>query len=275
MKFNANIILILFFVLQQINAQYCDYGYSFVCKSTEDPPMEECQCQPCPSNCAACFDDSRVCYGCVPDAILSNGVCVVRPPNCDIFIGDAGRAVCTKCAPNSCLYNGACVPECRCPSNTIQIGAECKEISQITQPVYRWHNAKTIDHFLTLDSNGEDLYNSGYRFERVEFCILQPHLTHTIPLLRYWIGGAQTDHFYTTDANEGASVVKGGYKAEGNIGYVYQRNDIADTTPLYRYFSAAGWDHFYTIDKLSDAYLKAVGYKYEGIQGYVFHPSKC
>ncbi|KAF9491923.1 hypothetical protein BDN71DRAFT_1397494, partial [Pleurotus eryngii] len=84
---------------------------------------------------------------------------------------------------------------------------------------------------------------------------------------------AGTDHFYTTSNVEITRAA--GYKSEGNVGRIYP-NQVQQTTPLYRLYSAWGINHFYTTNAQErDTYVAYYGYVSEGVAGYVFPWQIC
>lgn len=92
-------------------------------------------------------------------------------------------------------------------------------------PVYRLYkrDGSIEDHFYTdsdLEAN-DAATKLGYTRVRIEFYCspTQSLCGATLPLFRYYFG---TNHFYTTDWNEGAeNVVSNGGKYEGILCYIW------------------------------------------------------
>ena len=149
---------------------------------------------------------------------------------------------------------------------------------------YRYWRAGGADHFYTTNVNEIGAVISpvvglyGYKAEGIQCLIYSDQVTESIPLYRYFLGGAPLDHFYTTNSDEiGTTTIgeKGKYDfvSEGIAGYCFPSAKLG-TIPLYRYYHPRGVDHFYTTnsEEIGTTTVGAVGkygYKSEGIVCYV------
>jgi hypothetical protein len=106
----------------------------------------------------------------------------------------------------------------------------------------RYWNPTDCDHFYTAGISEIGYGAYGYTFESIEgVTFLTPYSYSTTPLYRFYHSGI-TDHFYTTDYNEG---INAGYTYEGVVGYV-STSSHTNYVPLYQHWNANGGDHFYT-----------------------------
>ena len=143
-------------------------------------------------------------------------------------------------------------------------------------PLYQYWNPHVHDHFYTrsIQEIGVTIPgqqgNHGYISQGVACLILTSPCCGAIPLHRYFVGGPNANHFYTTNAGEIGTTTVGqagnhGYVYEGVAGYCYKMQ-VPGTFPLYRYVGSRT-DHFYTKGSLPH---EVSGYIYEGIQCYVY-----
>ena len=132
-----------------------------------------------------------------------------------------------------------------------------------TRPWMRWDDYANWDftYSTTLDypavaEEGNPLYiiNVGM--------ILTSSGTGRIPLYKYNHPGI-TDHFYTTNWNEGQTAVNSGYVYQGITGYL-STTQAPDSYPLYRYYSSANNSHFYGTGAGPSGYVQE-----GGILGYI------
>ena len=146
-------------------------------------------------------------------------------------------------------------------------------------PLYQYWHPYRCDHYYTqsIQSIGVTVPGQhgthGYIAKGVACHLLSAPSTGVIPLHRYYVGGQNPNHFYTTDANEiGTTTVgkqgKYGYVYEGVPGYCY-KTQVPGTFPLHRFYGERNNDHFYTKGYLPHE-VAAAGYKYEKIQCYVY-----
>jgi hypothetical protein len=85
-----------------------------------------------------------------------------------------------------------------------------------TVPLFRFF--KDHDHFYTTDGFAEG--DSAYTLEALLGYVSKGAVAGKVPLYRAYSAQAG-DHFYTSDLNEyNSTTSKGGYKAEGIVGYV-------------------------------------------------------
>ncbi|KAI0322134.1 hypothetical protein OF83DRAFT_1049947, partial [Amylostereum chailletii] len=137
----------------------------------------------------------------------------------------------------------------------------------------RGYSSSATDHFYT--TNAAEMQNAvanlGYSQEGNAARVFPSHdaTSSTIPLYRIY-RSKDTDHFYTTDANERATVIAAGGSDEGVAGYVYADSSCPGLVPLYRVFSPSADDHFYTTNAAErDNAVNSLGYNNEGIAAYV------
>jgi hypothetical protein len=143
-------------------------------------------------------------------------------------------------------------------------------------PLYQTYNYQYQDWFYTIDPSERNIaVQIGY----VDFGVaarLEPaQEASTAPFWRFYKGPPQTDHFYTTSADETNWVLSNGWGYERVEGYLYVYQ-AEGTTPLYRY---SHWDpatsdlqHFYTVDASLYVYLIGQGWGYDGVAGYAYAP---
>lgn len=81
-----------------------------------------------------------------------------------------------------------------------------------------------------------------------------------------------TCSFYTANAAEFNNVITNlGYKDEGVVGYVFDKQVGVGTSPIYRSYNPAFNDHLFTMD--ANEHKTATtkyGYNDEGIAGYIW-----
>jgi Repeat of unknown function (DUF5648) len=104
-----------------------------------------------------------------------------------------------------------------------------------TIPIYRWYNPKNGDHFYTADPKGE-LAPPRYQSEGIEYYMYKGPEPDTTAVYR-WYNSGNGDHFYTTDPT-GELAPRGGYVAEGILGYLYSTEGSSGTIALYRWFQS-------------------------------------
>src|ERR1039457_1980294 len=89
-----------------------------------------------------------------------------------------------------------------------------------------------------------------------------------VPLLRY-VHNKSGDHFFTTDANEGATAVQAyGYASEGICCYIAP-TQLSGTVPMYRLLKGNKHRYVTSVDARDKATFEQ-GWKLEGIAGYVW-----
>ncbi|KAI0317076.1 hypothetical protein OF83DRAFT_1172313 [Amylostereum chailletii] len=140
-------------------------------------------------------------------------------------------------------------------------------------PFLRGYSSSATDHFYTTNALEMEnaVANLGYASEGDAALIFgtQDPTSVTIPLYRIY-RSADTDHFYTTDANERANTIAGGGTDEGIAGYVYSSSVCPGLVPFYRAFSPSADDHFYTTNLAErNTAITSLGYVDEGVAAYV------
>ncbi|KAG4072235.1 hypothetical protein HA402_005957 [Bradysia odoriphaga] len=153
-------------------------------------------------------------------------------------------------------------------------------------PVYRLYRpGSKADHFYTLSESEADnaVTNLGYNREGIAFyCVhsLMMDCDASLSFHRYWRGtGSGTDHFYTTDFDEGnRNVIALGGQYEGVMCNIWPVNTTANNcqlalnnlVPLHRLYHRVVRDHFYTTStREADNAATSLGYIREMSPGLV------
>ena len=144
-------------------------------------------------------------------------------------------------------------------------------------PLYQYWNPRVHDHFYTqsiqeigVTTPGQKGLH-GYIAQGVACHLFSAPSSGVVPLHRYYHGGPNANHFYTTNAGEIGTTIVGqggryGYVYEGVAGYCYN-TQVYGTSPLYRYYGGRRNGHFYTKGPMPN---EVAGYTYQRIQCYVY-----
>ena len=143
-------------------------------------------------------------------------------------------------------------------------------------PLYQYWNPRVSDHFYTRSIHEIGVTTPGqhgrhgYIAQGVACHLLSAPRRGAVPLYRYYRGGPNANHFYTTNAGEIGTTVVGrkgryGYFYEGVAGYCH-KTQVPGTSPLYRFYGGR-IDHFYTKCSIPN---EVAGYNYNGIQCFVY-----
>ena len=124
-----------------------------------------------------------------------------------------------------------------------------------TQPMYRFYNPTTSEHFFTATLQ-EGLHAPSFRYEGIGFNFLAgAGMPGTIPIYRCYNG---SKHFISLDPNcEGT-------RLEGTYGSLYS-NEVAGTRPIYRTYNFQLGDHLET-PNINESFANT--YSLEFILGY-------
>jgi hypothetical protein len=110
---------------------------------------------------------------------------------------------------------------------------------------------------------------SSYDIVAIQFLYpASPTVPGSIPLFRYFGRTTNGDHYYTTDINTLRNGTNNGWIFEG-IGMFVFSNQIDNTIPVYRWYSASAVDHYYTTNPLD----KPAGYSLESSTAFYVYPS--
>jgi hypothetical protein len=125
-----------------------------------------------------------------------------------------------------------------------------------TQPLLRYYNPSTGDHFYTRFFGELGCGFGGYVAEGTTGYLFSNQAPGTVPVYRYW-SEAFGDHFYTVNPGSYSS-----YILEGIAGYAFS-TQAPGTIPIFRYYHGVLQDHLYTQYGTS-----ASGYVLEGVEWY-------
>ena len=131
-------------------------------------------------------------------------------------------------------------------------------------------------HFYTTNqAEGDRAGTGGFQFEGTAAFVFPTQQPGTVQMLRSFNGepGDGGDHFYTTDVDEQARAVSGGWKKENTVNpfFVFDPNQPQPdgTVPLVRFYNNSISDHFYTIDPNGED-AESRGWQRERISCFVF-----
>jgi Repeat of unknown function (DUF5648)/Bacterial Ig domain len=122
------------------------------------------------------------------------------------------------------------------------------------QPVYRFYEPQSNDHFYTMSlaERNEIIAtypSSEWTYEGVAFHAFPSHVAGSVPLYRFW--SAQfVGHFFTASEAEKNSVIANyppsEWNYEGIAFYVYPATWKGAGSPVFRFWSPSFRQHFYT-----------------------------
>lgn len=142
-------------------------------------------------------------------------------------------------------------------------------------PLYSAYSEAQNDNFYTtnlLELN-QAVSQYGYVDTGIVAYVEKRQQPNTLALMRYYKGPPQTDHFYTTDVDEGSLVQSWGWVLEGNEGYIYTTL-VPGSVPLYRVSKANAQNqdlvHKFTRSWVEVQQLQSVGWVYDNVAGYVY-----
>ena len=142
-------------------------------------------------------------------------------------------------------------------------------------PLYSSHSYVYNDNFYTtsLVSSQEAINYYGYADTGVVGYLERTQQPNTKAFKRFYKGLPQTDHFYTTDDSEVATVLAFGWIYEGIEGYIYE-TQVPGSIPFYRInkWNDATGDliHKYTQNWSEVQQLVSYGWQYDRIAGYIY-----
>lgn len=143
--------------------------------------------------------------------------------------------------------------------------------------VYRFWSDQILGHFYTTDPSEKQriltTYDSSvWRYEGISYYTVSQHATHASPVYRFWSDRFQT-HFYTSDPKEKNTVAKtydvNTWRYEGVAFYVYPYKGVANSKPVYRFWSDRYNSHFYTASVSEKNAMDSSLWRYEGIAWWV------
>jgi len=117
-------------------------------------------------------------------------------------------------------------------------------------PVYRFYDAASNEHFYTANTSERDLLinnpSFGYSYEGPAFGASLTDATELIPIERFY-NPTTADHFFTADQSEADSLMSpnSDYNYEGIAFYAFPATSIFDS-PVYRFFNASTGQHLFT-----------------------------
>jgi hypothetical protein len=129
-------------------------------------------------------------------------------------------------------------------------------------PIYRYFSRNgSKDHLYTANLNEEgNGSDNDYIYEGIAFYAFSTQIAETVPVYRYFHGGASLgDHFYTLSQSDVGG--NSGYTYEGIAFYAYNQA-INNAVPIHRYWNSSIDDHFYSKNNSEVATLPS-GYIYE------------
>jgi hypothetical protein len=147
--------------------------------------------------------------------------------------------------------------------------------------VYRFWSAQYTAHFFTIDQAEKDYIISHYptavwQYEQIAFkaCTIQE--SQSMPVYRFW-SDTYKAHFFTIDQTEKDYIISH-YPATvwryEKIAFYAFKAQIANTMPVYRFWSDQNKAHFYTISSAEKDYIvshyKSSEWSYEGIKFYAY-----
>lgn len=145
-----------------------------------------------------------------------------------------------------------------------------------TTPIYRFWSDATQGHFYTASITERDAVIATYpdhiwRYEGIAFLAFSQQQAKTTPVYRFW-STAKQHHFYTASQEERDAVIAQYdpyiWNYEGIAYYAYPY-PLAQSTPVYRFWSDTKQGHFYTAsaperDTVIATYPDHI-WRYEGI----------
>lgn len=143
-------------------------------------------------------------------------------------------------------------------------------------PLYQLYHYVYQDWFYTTNPSQRDAaIQLGYWNYGAAARVAATPEGNTAAFSRFYKGPPQTDHFYTTFADETNTVMSAGWEYEGTEGYLFV-SQSEGTIPLFRYshWDAANSDlmHYYTVDLAMHSILLNNGWIYDRVAGYVYAP---
>lgn len=141
--------------------------------------------------------------------------------------------------------------------------------------IHSLYNPNTTDQLLTQHPDEANWLRSiswGTDTGDIIYLEKQPQPT-TVPLRRFYKGGPQDEHFYTTSQADADAIIPQGWVDEGIVGHIYAEQ-VPGSFALYRLsrYNGATGDlvHRYTLSSSVRSSLISEGFAYEGITGYVY-----
>jgi len=163
-------------------------------------------------------------------------------------------------------------------SNALSMADNPPDIPNST-PVYRFWSDQRQHHFYTISENEKDYIAINYppsvwKYESMGFYAFSQAGTNTQAIYRFWSDQKQ-GHFYTASEDEKDYIIANYpaniWKYEG-VGFYAYAARLADTKPVYRFWSDQKQGHFYTASEDEKDYIIANypinAWKYESIAWY-------
>jgi hypothetical protein len=169
-------------------------------------------------------------------------------------------------------------------NSTLTIRYITSGIAPATVPVYRFWSPVTSGHFYTVDQAERDnlVANapSVWTYEGAVYQALPGVVNGARPIYRFWSPLA-SGHFYTINETEKDSIIANyssdTWTYEGIAFYAFAEGEqVADTLPVYRFWSPLVSHHFYTMDETEKDSIIAnyppETWTFEGVAWYAFRP---
>ena len=131
------------------------------------------------------------------------------------------------------------------------VALQAQQTLNTNNPVYRFYDAATQEHFYTANSSERDLLvnntTSGYGYEGVGFSAYLNPSTGLTPIYRFY-NTKTADHFYTTSESERTQILNTlsqSYNYEGVAFYALGASSSAQSN-IYRFYDPKIGQHFFT-----------------------------
>jgi len=137
------------------------------------------------------------------------------------------------------------------PATVTIVNQQQANSSNTTDPVYRFYDAATNQHFYTANTSEKDSLianpSSGYSYEGQAFKDSLTAGAGLIPLYRFY-SATSSDHFFTTNETEKNQIINTpseGYNFEGVAFYVLGADATVDSN-IYRFYNSQIGQHLFT-----------------------------
>ena len=138
------------------------------------------------------------------------------------------------------------------------------QAEQTAVPIYRFWSETKRHHFYTASEAEKDYVISTFaddiwRYESIAYYAYNTQVAETTPIFRFWSNTLQ-GHFYTASEDEKnyvmATFADDVWHYEGIAYYAYN-TQVAETTPIFRFWSNTLQGHFYTASEDEKNYVMA------------------
>lgn len=133
------------------------------------------------------------------------------------------------------------------------------QVSAEGETIYRLHNSRNGEYFLTSDTSEKDaLVGGGWTVEGSSWTA-----GSEVPVYRLF---SSAEHIYTASADEKDYLAANGWTYEGVAFYAPSSSDA----PVYRLYNPSTGKHYYTTDGSEKDSLAAQGWANDGICWYIY-----